>query len=172
MKTSMTWVIGATLLAGVVGCQSEAAKALEACQATNATTTESLEVCYEAWKKYADEPEFGELTESFDFRVEDACKYPNRIKDCDEYCPKRIQDPGPKNKTKTLSMCVAKGYGTLDGKLTSKKDMPKLYGDMSPEVIEPCVVECRPLAANPHSAEYQSCFSGCKTKKIAELNAR
>jgi hypothetical protein len=168
-KTLLGPILVVSLLAAT-GCKSEAKKALEGCDATNGTTSDGLKTCFEAWKQYSEEPEWGDITRSFDARLEEACKDDKRIKDCDEYCPKRIKDPGPKNKTMALSMCVAKGYGTLDGKVTDKK--PPVVSEMSPEVIEPCVVECKPHAANPSSPEYQGCFSACKTKKVAELNAR
>lgn len=152
------------------GCTSKAKKALGECQKADGTSSAGLKTCHEAWKAHAEAPEFSSLTEAFDLRLDAACKDTSRIKDCDTYCPLRIADPGPKYKTLTLSMCAMRGYGTIDGQVTTSK--PARVSAMSPEVIEACVSECRDKASNPSSPEYQGCFSSCKTRKVSELNSR
>lgn len=167
--TSLGLGLGLALSLVGTGC-SKSKAALDKCKKADSTSAEGLKVCQEAWKAHADSSEFGDLTQEFDKRLDAACKDSARIADCDTYCPLRITDPGPKYKTMTLSMCALRGYGSIDGQVTNTK--PARYGPNSPEVLNPCMTECRAKSDNPSSPEYQSCLAMCKVRKAAELNQR
>lgn len=168
MDVKRTSLVALVLALAALGC-SKSKAALEECREAPQKTAAGLKTCSEAWRAHADSGEFYELTSELDKRLDAACKDSSRVKDCDTYCPIRIADPGPRNKSITLSMCVLKGYGTLDGQVA--KTRPARFSESSPEVIEACVSRCGGRSgANPSSATYKSCFAECKVKKAAELN--